>query len=126
MPRKKNQRNPPQGHYTYTPHDLSVTIPGSIPMDPQLVCNFRAFMQGMANRRAVGLVRYKPHTDARQKYMTRLGKEFKAYKKTGNAEHLLNIAVYAYLESEAPEHKNQHWDILADSATRDEFGGGVE
>lgn len=57
--------------------------------------------------------------------MTRLSKELKAYRRSGNAEQLMNIAVYAFLESAAPENKLIHWDAAADSATRSEMGGNI-
>lgn len=44
--------------------------------------------------------------------------ELKAYKKTGNEEHLLNIANYCHLESFAPENKKFHYDNTVDSVTR--------
>lgn len=75
------------------------------------------FLQKMMNRMGVGYVRYGT-VDKRQRYMTRLEVEFRAYKKTGNKEHLLNIANYAVLESMAPEHKKFHDDSSVDSVTR--------
>lgn len=85
---------------------------------PQVDCNaLKEFMQKQANRLQQGHVRYgKPNR--RKKYMTRMGKELKAYKKTGNAEHLLNIANYCWLENQKPEHENFHFDATVDSVTR--------
>jgi len=57
--------------------------------------------------------------------MTRLSKELKAYRKDGNIEQLLNIAVYAFLESVAPENPKIHWNAAADSVTRGEMGGEI-
>ncbi len=54
--------------------------------------------------------------------MTRLGLELRAYRRSGNREHLLNIANYAYLESQAPENRNFHWDNRAESVTRGHAG----
>ena|ERR1035437_6370692 len=76
-----------------------------------------AFFQKCANRLCVGLIRYgAPHTS--QNYMTRLTKELKAYKQTGNSEHLCNIANYAFLESICPEHDAQVHGSSRQSATR--------
>lgn len=78
---------------------------------------FHEFAQKMANRLMQGFCRYGgPY--AKQKYMTRLTLELKEYKKTGNAEHLINIANYAHLEMCTPEHKEFHFDNTVDSATR--------
>lgn len=104
---------------------LELRIPDDIPLDPYVTVEFRAFLQAVVNRRCVGALRYgdKPHR--RQKYMTRLGKELKAYRKTGNAEQLMNIAVYAFLESAAPENSKHHWDAAVDSITRAQMGGQI-
>lgn len=84
--------------------------------------NFIKFIQRMANRIAVGEIRYgKP--DAKKKYLTRLKLELKEYNRTGNGEHLFNIANYCYLESVAPEHKNYHEQTNIESVTR---GKGYE
>lgn len=78
---------------------------------------FRAFVQGMLNRILVGELRYgSPHK--RQKYMSRLLKETLAYKRSGNAEHLINIANYCILEWMCPEHPKHHFDNTVESATR--------
>ncbi len=86
----------------------------------QEAVEFQWFMQLMQNRRLVGGMRYGP-INARKKYMTRLSKEFKSYKSTGNAEQLVNIAVYAFLEFYAPENKKYHFDNTVDSVTRKEM-----
>ena len=104
---------------------LELRAPGSIPLDMQTTVEFRAFLQQMLNRRCVGALRYGDQPKVRQRYMTRLARELKAYRKTGNIEQLLNIAVYAFLESVAPEHRHQHWDATVDSVTRKEMGGDV-
>ncbi len=81
-------------------------------------------MQAMLNRAGVGNLRYgSPAT--RKRYMTRLGKELRAYRKTGNAEHLFNIGVYAWLETVTPQHLHQFFDMTAESATRGEMGGHI-
>lgn len=71
----------------------------------------------MANRLMQGQCRY-GEPKASQNYFTRLMMETKAYKRTGNQEHLINIANYCVLESIAPENKKFHFDNTVDSATR--------
>ena len=78
---------------------------------------FQDFTQKMANRIMQGFCRY-GGPGKEQKYLTRLSLELRAYKKSGNAEHLINIANYAHLECYAPEHKRFHFDNTVDSATR--------
>jgi hypothetical protein len=77
---------------------------------------FKAFAQKAVNRLMQGWPRY--GFDPKFRYMTRLEAEVKAYRKTGNCEHLVNAANYAYMESEKPEHPRSHWDTSAKSATR--------
>lgn len=96
---------------------LELTYPDSIEMDPQLLMEFRIFMQRMLERRFVGQLRYGPPS-SKQKYLTRLKKELQAYGKTGNYEHLVNIANYAALEGIAPQHVKFHFDPTALSVTR--------
>ncbi len=78
---------------------------------------FKSFIQGMANRIAQGHARY-GHPKVEKKYLTRLKLEVKAYQKSGNQEHLINVANYCFLESLEPEHKKSHFDSSIDSATR--------
>jgi hypothetical protein len=79
--------------------------------------DFFVFAQRMCNRIGVGHIRYgKPRM--RKRYMTRMKMELEAYERTGNCEHLFNIANYAFLESAAPEHSEFHTDNNADSVTR--------
>lgn len=80
---------------------------------------FKMFAQTMLNRMYVGDLRY-GSPDRKQKYASRLYKEVEAYKSTGNAEHLLNIANYCVLEWIAPEHKLHHFDATVESVTRTE------
>ena len=82
--------------------------------------NFTEFVQHQSNRLAVGHARYGAPA-RRKQYMKRLGLELKAYQRTGNRENLLNIANYAWLESQAPENKKFHWDNSVDSVTREEL-----
>ncbi len=87
---------------------------------------FVRFLQELMNRRQVGYLRYEqkskgPHR--RQRYMSRLATELRAYRKSGNAEQLLNIAMYAYLETRAPENAKFHFDNTIQSVTRHSFHG---
>lgn len=102
---------------------LELNIPDSISLDHGTTVEFRAFLQAMVNRRCVGALRYGDRPDRRQRYMSRLFRELDAYKKSGNFEQLLNIAVYAFLESAAPENNKLYFDPRAASVTRSEFGG---
>ncbi len=79
------------------------------------------FFQRMANRLLVGQLRYGEPV-ARQKYFERLKLEVKAYQKTGNAEHLINIANYSCLEEIAPCHPKFHFNSEVESVTRKKFG----
>ena len=82
---------------------------------------FVEFVQQQANRLTFGSAQYDPQgvgPDRRHKYMTRMKLEVTAYRKSGNREHLLNIANYAWLESQAPENPKFHWDNTVDSVTR--------
>lgn len=97
---------------------LELKRPESLPWSKEDI-EFQFFLQMMVNRKLVGGIRYGA-IQKRQKYMTRLEKELKAYKKTGNSEQLINIAVYAFLESFAPENKKFHFDANAKSVTRKE------
>ena len=85
-----------------------------IKQDPKTV---RDFFQKMANRLLIGHLRYGP-PKREQNYMTRMIMEMKVYKRTGNMEHLINIANYCWLESEAPENKKFHFNATVDSVTR--------
>jgi hypothetical protein len=99
---------------------IELTIPDSIKYDEQSLINFRAFLQAMLNRRMVGTLRYSAKADRRQKYLTRLTRELKAYKESQNFEQLLNIANYCFLESEAPQRGKINWNPAAESVTREE------
>lgn len=80
--------------------------------------HFKSFVQKMAYRLVQGAARYGTKVKKEQNYMTRLIMEVKAYKRTGNHEHLLNIANYAILESVAPENPKYHFDNTVRSVTR--------
>lgn len=75
------------------------------------------FFQKMANRLMQGHARYGSPVSS-QNYMTRLIMEVKHYKRNGNMEQLINIANYAWLESQAPENPKFHFDSTVDSVTR--------
>lgn len=78
---------------------------------------FKDFSQRMANRLMQGDARYgAPRKD--KNYMTRLIMEVKAYRKSGNQEHLINVANYCVLETIAPEHPKFHFDNTVESVTR--------
>ena len=84
------------------------------------------FLQRLANRIAVGKVRY-GNRAASKKYLSRLEVEVKAYKRTRNQEHLYNAAVYCFLEMSCPEDGGRgHFNPEVGSATRGIFGGQHE
>src|ERR1044072_4488539 len=76
-----------------------------------------AFFQRMVYRLQTGWV-HGYGFDRRYRYMTRLVKEYIAYVKTGNKEHLINVANYAYLEFHNPEHPNAHYNPGVESVSR--------
>lgn len=80
-----------------------------------------SFLQQIANRFVQGHLRYgAPHKG--RCYLSRLKAELAVYIKEGNAEHLLNVAVYCLLEMIAPEHPHHHLNPVVDSITRKEYG----
>jgi hypothetical protein len=97
--------------------DVVLRAPDSLLSDPTLPREFQKFAQRQMNRLAVGHHRYGTR-NKRRKYLTRLTKELAKYAKTGNAEQLLNIANYAFLEFGYPEHKDYHFDPGVGSVTR--------
>ena len=64
------------------------------------------------------------YADKSQRYMSRMLKTMTTYRRTGNAEYLLDIANYCVLEYLAPENPRFHYDPTVDSSTRKEFGYG--
>lgn len=104
---------------------IEIKIPDSLRLDTQTLTQYRAFLQTLMNRRVVGGLRYSQRPKRKQRYLTRIRLELKAYERTGNFEHLLNIANYCFLESEAPENRKFHFDPNADSATRPVVGGSI-
>jgi|SRR5579863_4391619 len=104
---------------------FEIRYPDSITTQQKENIAFKDFLQKMTNRLAVGSVRYGP-PDSRKQYLSRLKAEVKAYSKSGNAEQLFNIAVYAFLESYAPENKKAHFDPTVGSVTRSKFGGAKQ
>lgn len=97
--------------------DLGIVIPDSLSLPSSEMALFKRFLQEMTNRRGVGYLRYGPNRH-RQGYMSRLKLELEHYKRSGNHEQLLNIAVYAFLESHCPENEKYHFDNTAGSVTR--------
>jgi hypothetical protein len=79
--------------------------------------SFLEFVSAQTKRLAQGYCRYGPPSRDKR-YMRRLGLELRAYRRTGNREHLLNIANYAWLETQAPENKRFHFDNSVRSVTR--------
>lgn len=71
----------------------------------------------MVNRVIQGQCQYGPPSKEKMFYK-RLRMELREYWKKGNLEQLLNVAVYAYLESIAPQNPRFHWDPFVDSVTR--------
>lgn len=82
------------------------------------VRGFTAFVQHLGSRLQLGGLRYTRRPRREAKYMTRIKLELKAYRRTGNREHLLNIANYCHLECMAPENPRHHFDNSVGSATR--------
>jgi|SRR5580658_213976 hypothetical protein len=76
-----------------------------------------SFVAQCRARLHVGQYRY-GSPDRSAQYHRRLLLEVKAYNKTGNAEHLYNIANYCLLESIAPGHPKHHINPLVESVTR--------
>jgi len=103
---------------------FEIHIPDSLAVPEVEMHHFKIFLQRLANRRAQGWTRY-GRINQRQRYMSRLITEARAYKRSGNQEQLYNIAVYAFLESYAPENPKAHFDNEQGSVTRKKFGGGV-
>lgn len=96
---------------------VTLNLPTELPFDEMTRRCFRCFMQCQIDRLVVGEHRFGT-PDKRKRYLDRIHKELKAYKLSGNMEHLLNLANYAFLESEAPQNRNFHFDPLIDSVTR--------
>ena len=105
--------------------DIVLKIPDSIKLDIQTTANLIGFLQAIVNRRSVGALRYGDKPTSTQKYFRRMQMELRKYQETGNFEQLLNIAVYCFLESEAPQNKKFHFDPSAASATREKLGGHI-
>jgi hypothetical protein len=100
---------------------LNIHIPDSLAVPKPEMAAFYLFLRQMTNRRAQGYARYGV-VNRQKRYLSRMRKEVEAYAKSGNHEQLLNVAVYAFLESYAPENRKYHFDPNAESVTRKEFG----
>lgn len=94
---------------------LSIRLPESLKVPN--IGSWTRFIQTLTDYMVVGHVRYGAPM-VRKGYLDRLEKEIKAYKKTGNKVHLINAAVYCWLEGEAPQHELAHLDEYVDSVTR--------
>lgn len=97
--------------------EITLNIPNDLPFDEITRRCFRCFMQSQIDRLLIGEHRYGT-PDKRKRYLDRIKKELKAYELSGNYEHLLNLANYAFLESEAPQNRNFHFNPLIGSVTR--------
>jgi hypothetical protein len=84
--------------------------------------SFSEFLKKMVARLSVGQLRY-GNSSPTQKYFSRLRIEANAYSETGNKEHLINIANYAYLEFYHPQHDKAHYNPKANSVTRNRKNG---
>ena len=81
-----------------------------------------SFLQKMLNRLAFGVFRYGKSDDkkgVKKRWMKRMEMEIKAYKETGNGEHLVNVANYAMLEFMEP---GVVMDTSVESVTRSTIG----
>lgn len=79
------------------------------------------FIQKMLNRVASGFFRYGSQTRTQgepKQWIKRARLELKAYEKTGNAEHLVNVSNYMMCEWISPEHPKHHFKHETISATR--------
>lgn len=120
MPRRSSVLNP----QTDPPVELKFWWPHTVlKSDPRKHLRFASFVQFMSNRLFVGGLRYGPASKT-QRYHERAQAELKAYRRTHNLEHLINMANYAFLEHEAPAFNDAHHAADSPSATRDKFGTG--
>lgn len=106
---------------------ITITTPDRDGIHQDTAAHYRMWLQAMASRRWVGELRYEKGRGPirRQKYLTRLKREVEAYEKTGNVEHLINVANYAFLENEKPERPGGcHWDAMVESVARHVGSGG--
>lgn len=81
------------------------------------VWDYLSYLNMQAARWFQGNCRY-GHPRRSKRYLSRMKAEIAEYERTGNAEHLLNISNYAYLESFRPENQKYHFDPTVESATR--------
>lgn len=103
---------------------MELAMPGTLPISMDDLVDLRAFLQAVVRRAGVGNLRY-GEAATRKQYLTRMKKELRAYTKTGNGEHLFNVAAYAWLETLRPQHRAFHLNALAESVTRKEMGGNL-
>jgi hypothetical protein len=88
--------------------ELHVDIPDSIELDERTTKEFEMFLQAMTDLRVLGARQYGDRPRSKRDYLTKLKRELNFYITSGDHEHLLNIANYAFFESAAPEHPNYH------------------
>jgi len=79
---------------------------------------FQRFLDAMSKRIAQGHPTYGDPVNSGQPFLHFLKCELDAYDRTGNRDHLINIANYAWLESIAPQHPNSHMDARTASTRR--------
>jgi hypothetical protein len=99
---------------------MTLRVPSLITDCIEEVLSFKAFLQGMVERKFIGGLRY-GRIKSKQRYLTLMKKELRAYEQDGNMEQLINIAVYCFLESYAPQHPRFHYDPTVESVTREEL-----
>lgn len=79
--------------------------------------SYARFLNMMSKRIHQGHARYGP-PNVNKQYLKRLQVEIQAYSRTGNMEHLVNVANYCWLESMAPQNPKFHMDSTVGSVTR--------
>lgn len=102
---------------------IELKQPKRVKIDKALTLMAEEAFQKALNRLYQGVIRYKHLTRDEIKAMTRMRKEYSAYKRTGNSEQLLNIIVYCILELTWPENKKFHFDSSVKSVTREDNNG---
>lgn len=81
--------------------------------------SFQWFIERMAKRIVQGHARYGV-PDSEKRYLSKAIAELRTYKRTGNAEHLINCANFCHLEDYAPQNTRHHYDPSAKSVTRED------
>lgn len=97
--------------------NVTLRWPSKVPREQYSV----DFLQKMLNRVAFGYYRYGSQVregGVPKQWVKRATLEIKAYKRTGNSEHLINAANYMMCECISPEHPKHHFKHESVSATR--------